>query len=205
MEEQNIYPIISPNNTVSDAIRTLMTSDWGKEGRTFNEILTALKINKIRVTKSTLSGVLNYLVEKGELWREKIIIGHREKYKYYPTELTIKNVREQPQNYVIYSPIDPTLISTLLLIFEKYSPSDIAYVFKLLFRPNIRKVIKTLIELKEASIEDISNKTGIPYSTAHRIIHQLIEKKLVRLVRTKPSSHKGGRRTRIYALAPFQL
>ena len=71
-------PPISKTKTLSDAIETLLSSQWGTTPRTFGEIMGALKTSGIYYAKGTLSATLNYRVKSGTLRR----IGKRGKFRY---------------------------------------------------------------------------------------------------------------------------
>ena len=71
-------PPVSKTSSLSEAIKILLNSDWGKKPRTFNEIVTALKTSGIYYTSGAFSATLNHLVKSGALRR----IGKRRSFKY---------------------------------------------------------------------------------------------------------------------------
>jgi len=70
--------------TTSDAVKLLLESDWGREGRTFREIMEALEMLGFDKPKTTLSGVLNYLIKRGVITRSKVIREGRKVWIYGP-------------------------------------------------------------------------------------------------------------------------
>jgi len=73
------YPIITPSKTYSEAIIKLLSTSWGRTPRTLREIREALEANAMHCPKTTLSGVLIWLVKKGRVKRYKTKRG----YVYY--------------------------------------------------------------------------------------------------------------------------
>jgi len=65
------YPNISRTNQCSEAVQSLLGSDWGKTPRTIGELRKAMEANAIFFPKTTLSGVLVWMVKKGSLRRWK--------------------------------------------------------------------------------------------------------------------------------------
>jgi len=67
------YPKISRTNQCGEAIIALLSSDWGKTPRAIAELREAMEANAIFFPKTTLSGVLVWLVKKGQLrrWKDK--------------------------------------------------------------------------------------------------------------------------------------
>lgn len=63
------YPQIDGNTGCADAIRTLLTSEWGKTPRTESELTEAMKANTIHYQRGTISGLLINLTRKNELRR----------------------------------------------------------------------------------------------------------------------------------------
>jgi hypothetical protein len=64
------YPKIAPAANCEEAVLGLLESDWGKwRPRTMEELKDAMKANKIKYTKRTLSGTLNKLADKGMVRR----------------------------------------------------------------------------------------------------------------------------------------
>lgn len=71
------YPQISKGESCSKAILKLLESDWGRwRPRTLRELSEALEANDIHYPISTLSGVLNRLVKKGQVKRWKTEEGY---------------------------------------------------------------------------------------------------------------------------------
>jgi hypothetical protein len=74
-EEPNVldYPKITRTNQCGEAVISLLSTDWGKTPRTIGELREAMEANAIFFPKTTLSGVLVWLVKKGELrrWKDK--------------------------------------------------------------------------------------------------------------------------------------
>lgn len=64
-------PKLSSGLGCSDAIRTLLQSEWGKKPRYMAEIRNALETNALYFSKGTLSGTLNLLTKGGQLRRVK--------------------------------------------------------------------------------------------------------------------------------------
>lgn len=73
------YPSIGQKSRCSDAIVSLLKTDWGKTPRTLFELKKGMEANAIHFPSSTLSGTLNWLVKKGRLRRWK---GADKKYQY---------------------------------------------------------------------------------------------------------------------------
>jgi hypothetical protein len=55
----------------SDAIRTLLQSEWGRQPRSMKEIQNALEANALYFSKGTLSGTLTTMTKTGSLRRFK--------------------------------------------------------------------------------------------------------------------------------------
>ena len=67
-----MYPSIKKAKNCSQAVLRLLESEWGVwKPRTLPEIVEALKVNALNYPKSTLSGVLSWLVKKGKVRRWK--------------------------------------------------------------------------------------------------------------------------------------
>ena len=64
-------PSLSAGLGCSNAIRTLLQSEWGREPRTMNEIKDALETNALYFSKGTLSGTLTMMTKSGSLRRIK--------------------------------------------------------------------------------------------------------------------------------------
>ena len=67
------YPKISMTSKCGDAVVALLTTDWGNSPRTSSELREAMEANAIFFPKTTLSGVLVWLVKKGRIrrWKDK--------------------------------------------------------------------------------------------------------------------------------------
>jgi len=76
LEHKANYPHISSTKSCSDAIVELLSTDWGKTPRTLGELREALEANAIFYPKTTLSGVLVWLVKKERLRRWKTKRGY---------------------------------------------------------------------------------------------------------------------------------
>ena len=71
-EVREEIPKISGNLGLSDAIRTILTSPWGKkEPRTLADIKEVLKTNALYFEDHSLSGVLVSMTKRGKLKRTK--------------------------------------------------------------------------------------------------------------------------------------
>ncbi len=67
------YPKISRTNQCGEAVTSLLSTEWGKTPRAIGELREAMEANAIFFPKTTLSGVLVWLVKKGQLrrWKDK--------------------------------------------------------------------------------------------------------------------------------------
>jgi len=67
------FPKIGRTTQCGEAVQALLSSDWGKTPRTIGELREAMEANAIFFPKTTLSGVLVWLVKKGQLrrWKDK--------------------------------------------------------------------------------------------------------------------------------------
>jgi hypothetical protein len=65
------YPNIQRTTQCSEAVEGLLESDWGKTPRAIGELRKAMEANAIFFPKTTLSGVLVWMVKKGSLRRWK--------------------------------------------------------------------------------------------------------------------------------------
>ena len=64
------YPKIMSATNCEEAILGLLETDWGKwRPRTMEELKDAMKANKMKYTKRTLTGTLNSLANKGKVRR----------------------------------------------------------------------------------------------------------------------------------------
>ncbi|MBN1682207.1 hypothetical protein JW865_01475 [Candidatus Bathyarchaeota archaeon] len=69
--EPTQYPQIPRTTQCSEAVTSLLAVEWGKTPRTISELREAMEANAIFFPKTTLSGVLVWLVKKGTLRRYK--------------------------------------------------------------------------------------------------------------------------------------
>ena len=67
------YPKIPRTNQCSEAVVSLLSTDWGRTPRAIGELREAMDANAIFVPNTTLSGVLLWLVKKDKLrrWKDK--------------------------------------------------------------------------------------------------------------------------------------
>jgi hypothetical protein len=65
------YPQIKRVDQCSDAVEALLSTEWGENPRTIGELREAMEANAIFFPKTTLSGVLVWMVKKGRLRRWK--------------------------------------------------------------------------------------------------------------------------------------
>ncbi len=67
------FPKIPPTKQCSEAVISLLSTDWGKTPRTLSEIREAMEANAVFFPKTTLSGVLVWLVKKNKVrrWKDK--------------------------------------------------------------------------------------------------------------------------------------
>jgi predicted transcriptional regulator len=67
------YPKIPRTNQCSEAIVSLLSTEWGKTPRPIRQLREAMEANAVFFPKTTLSGVLVWLVKKGQLrrWKDK--------------------------------------------------------------------------------------------------------------------------------------
>ena len=67
------YPKIKRTNQCGEAVVGLLSTDWGKTPRPIGELREAMEANAVFFPKTTLSGVLVWLVKKGQLrrWKDK--------------------------------------------------------------------------------------------------------------------------------------
>jgi len=71
--EPTMFPKISRTSQCGDAVVALLSTDWGRSPRTIAEIREAMEANAIFFPKTTLSGVLVWLVKKNKIrrWKDK--------------------------------------------------------------------------------------------------------------------------------------
>lgn len=65
------FPKLPSRLGCSDAIRTLLQTEWGKEPRSMAEIKEAFESNALYFSKGTLSGTLTLMTKGGHLRRFK--------------------------------------------------------------------------------------------------------------------------------------
>ena len=67
------YPKIERTSQCSNAVVGLLATDWGRTPRAIGELREAMEANAVFFPKTTLSGVLVWLVKKGRLrrWKDK--------------------------------------------------------------------------------------------------------------------------------------
>ncbi len=67
------YPTIQHTTQCSEAIVSLLETDWGKTPRAIGELREGMEANAIFFPKSTISGVLSWQIKKGALrrWKDK--------------------------------------------------------------------------------------------------------------------------------------
>lgn len=68
-----MFPRISRTTQCGEAVVSLLSTDWGKNPRTISELREAMEANAVFFPKTTLSGVLVWLVKKGKIrrWKDK--------------------------------------------------------------------------------------------------------------------------------------
>ena len=72
-----VYPSVQSSRGCGDAVLKLLSTEWGRTApRTLSELVDALKANALHYPATTLSGVLNWLVRKGEIRRWKTDKGY---------------------------------------------------------------------------------------------------------------------------------
>ena len=67
------YPTITRTSQCGETVVSLLSDEWGETPRTIGEIREAMEANAIFFPKTTISGVLVWLVKKGQLrrWKDK--------------------------------------------------------------------------------------------------------------------------------------
>jgi len=65
------FPTLPSQLGCSDAIRTLLQTEWGEQPRSMVEIRKALEANALYFSKGTLSGTLTLMTQSGHLRRFK--------------------------------------------------------------------------------------------------------------------------------------
>ena len=68
-----MFPRIPRTTQCGEAVVSLLATDWGKTPRTISELREAMEANAVFFPKTTLSGVLVWLVKKGRIrrWKDK--------------------------------------------------------------------------------------------------------------------------------------
>ena len=69
----SMFPRIQRTTQCGEAVVSLLTTEWGKNPRTIAELREAMEANAVFFPKTTLSGVLVWLVKKGKIrrWKDK--------------------------------------------------------------------------------------------------------------------------------------
>lgn len=67
------YPTIEKVSQCSNAIEAILSTEWGKTPRSISELRKAMESNEIHYPKTTVSGVLFWMIKKSRLrrWKEK--------------------------------------------------------------------------------------------------------------------------------------
>jgi hypothetical protein len=67
------YPNIQHTTQCSEAIVSLLETEWGKTPRAIGELREGMEANAIFFPKSTISGVLSWQIKRGALrrWKDK--------------------------------------------------------------------------------------------------------------------------------------
>ena len=67
------FPTIERTSQCSEAVESLLATEWGNTPRAIGELREAMEANAIFFPKTTLSGVLVWMVKKGTLrrWKDK--------------------------------------------------------------------------------------------------------------------------------------
>ncbi len=68
-----MFPRIARTTQCGEAVVSLLTTEWGRTPRSISELREAMEANAIFFPKTTLSGVLVWLVKKGKIrrWKDK--------------------------------------------------------------------------------------------------------------------------------------
>jgi len=68
-----VFPRITRTTQCGEAVVSLLSTEWGRTPRTISELREAMEANAIFFPKTTLSGVLVWLVKKGKIrrWKDK--------------------------------------------------------------------------------------------------------------------------------------
>jgi hypothetical protein len=71
-QAQGDYPQILAATGCADAIRRLLSTDWGRsEARAESELALAMKANALHYGHGTISGLLTHMTQRGQLRRLK--------------------------------------------------------------------------------------------------------------------------------------
>jgi len=72
-ESQAKFPKINRTSQCSEAVESLLATEWGTTPRAIGELREGMEANAIFFPKTTLSGVLVWMVKKGTLrrWKDK--------------------------------------------------------------------------------------------------------------------------------------
>jgi hypothetical protein len=65
------YPLLPAGLGCSEAVLTLLGSEWGAQQRSMADIRKALEANGLFFSKGTLSGTLTFLTKRGDIARTK--------------------------------------------------------------------------------------------------------------------------------------
>jgi hypothetical protein len=72
ISDQGDYPQILAASGCADAIRRLLSTEWGRsEARTESELALAMKANALHYGHGTISGLLTHMTKRGQLRRLK--------------------------------------------------------------------------------------------------------------------------------------
>jgi len=73
VSSESMFPKITQTTQCGDAVTSLLSTEWGKTPRTIAEIREAMEANAVFFPKTTLSGVLVWLVKKNKIrrWKDK--------------------------------------------------------------------------------------------------------------------------------------
>jgi hypothetical protein len=68
-----MFPRIPRTTQCGEAVVSLLSTEWGKTPRTIADLREAMEANAVFFPKTTLSGVLVWLVKKGKIrrWKDK--------------------------------------------------------------------------------------------------------------------------------------
>lgn len=67
------FPTIPRTSKCGEAVVSILSTEWGRKPRTISELRGAMEANAVFYPKTTLSGVLVWLVKRGRIrrWRDK--------------------------------------------------------------------------------------------------------------------------------------